>query len=324
MCSARRQFAALLFLLSVVVAGYGQSAEPVETIRVDADLVDLKVSVVSLNAKSPATTLGQNDFRILENGQPQDISFFAAADTPFDLVLLLDLSGSSHDKLKLIRKSAKRFVEQTRSSDRVSVVAFSNTAQLVSPLTEDRKRLKKAIDDMREPEGGTRFWDALRYVLAILNASENSARRSAVVVMTDGVDNALPDVFGEGSQIPFDRLLQIVRVSHALVFPIYLDTEDQEYKRHRTPRSAFAIARQQLAQLAGASGTNLYRADRLEDLDNVYQQVIGDLGRVYSIGYRPSQALRDGKWRVVSVQIPTHNDLSARTKQGYYAPAQPD
>jgi hypothetical protein len=142
--------------------------------------------------------------------------------------------------------------------------------------------------------------------------------------MTDGVDNALPDVFGDGSEIPFDRLLQIVRASHALVFPIYLDTEEQEYKRHRTPRSAFAIAREQLGQLAGASGTNLYRADRLEDLDNVYQQVIGDLGRVYSIGYRPAQTVRDGKWRVVSVQIPTHNDLSARTKQGYYAPAQPD
>jgi VWFA-related protein len=324
MCSARKELAALVFLLCIAVAGYGQSAEPIETIRVDADLVDLRVSVVSLNAKSPATALQQNDFRVLENGEPQDISFFAAADTPFDLVLLLDLSGSSRDKLKLIRKSAKRFIEQTRTSDRVSVVAFSNLAQLVCPMTDDRKRLKKAIDDMQEPEGGTRFWDSLRYVLAILNASENSARRSAVVVMTDGVDNALPEVYGEGSQTPFERLLQIVRTSNALVFPIYLDTEQQEFKRHRTPHSAFASAREQLGQLAAASGTRLYRANRLQDLDNVYEQVIGDLGRIYSIGYRPSQTARDGRWRAVSVQIATRNDVAARTKQGYYAPAQPD
>jgi Ca-activated chloride channel family protein len=324
MWSARKELAALLFLLCVVVADYGQSTEPVETIRVDADLVDLRVRVVSLNAKSPAAMLQRNDFRVLENGEPQDISFFAAADTPFDLVLLLDLSGSSRDKLKLIRKSAKRFVEQTRSSDRVSVVAFSDRALLVCPMTDDRKRLKKAIDDMEEPNGGTRFWDSLHYVLAILNAAENSARRSAVVVMTDGVDNALPEVYGDGSRTPFERLLQIVRVSNALVFPIYVDTEMQEYKRHRTPHSAFATAREQLGQLASASGTTLYTARRLQDLDDVYQQVIGDLGRIYSIGYRPTQTVRDGKWRVVSVQIPTHNDVAARTKEGYYAPVQPD
>ncbi len=324
MCLARRQLAALIFSLCVAWAGYGQSTEPVETIRVDADLVDLKVSVVSLDPRNPATALQQNDFRVLENGQPQDISFFAAADTPFDLVLLLDLSGSSHDKLKLIRRSAKRFVEETRPSDRVSVVSFSNIAQLVCPMTGDRKRLKKAIDDMEAPGGGTIFWDSLRHVLAILNASQNSARRSAVVVMTDGVDNALPEVYGEGSQTSFERLLQIVRASDALVFPIYVDTEEAEYKKHRTPRSAFAIARQQLAELAVASGTRLYRADKLQDLKNVYRQVIGDLGRIYSIGYRPTQTARDGTWRVVSVQIPSRGDVSARTKGGYYSRPRPD
>jgi VWFA-related protein len=319
MPGATRQFAALLFLLGLAVSVYGQSGEPMETVRVDADLVDLKVSVVSLDPKNPATSLQQNDFRVLEDGRPQDISFFATADTPFDLVLLLDLSGSSHDKLKLIRKSAKRFVDETRLSDRVSIVAFSNESELVCPMTQDRKLLTKSIDDIQEPKGGTRFWDSLRYVLAILNASRNSMRRSAVVVMTDGVDNALPDVFGEGSLIGFDRLLGLVRESDALVFPIYINTEEEEYKRHRTPRSAFAIAREQLGRLAVVSGTRLYRANKLQDLDDVYRQVINDLGRIYSIGYRPSQNLRDGKWRAVSVEVPTRQDVAARTKQGYYS-----
>lgn len=321
---ATRQLAALLFLLGLAVCAYGQSGELVETVRIDADLVDLKVSVVSLNPRSPATSLQQNDFRVLEDGQPQDISFFAAADTPFDLVLLLDLSGSSRDKLSLIQKSAKRFVEETRPSDRVSVVAFSNVAALVCPMTQDRKQLKKSIDNMQEPEGGTRFWDSLRYVLAILNASRDSPRRSAVVVMTDGVDNALPDVFGEGSLIGFDQLVELVKGSDALVFPIYISTEEQEYKRHRTPRSAFAIAREQLGRLAVVSGTRLYRANKLQDLDDVYRQVINDLGRIYSIGYRPSQKLRDGKWRSVSVEVPTRQDVAARTKQGYYSPTFPN
>jgi len=313
-------------VLSLFLAGacFGQSSEPIETLRIESDLVDLKVSVVSLNPRNPSAELQQKDFLVLEDGQPQDISFFAAADTPFDLVLLLDLSSSSKDKLKLIRKSAARFVEATRPTDRVSIVSFSNEAQLVCALTQDREVLKKSIDHIEEPQGGTRFWDSLRYVLAILNASANSLRRSAVVVMTDGVDNALPEVFGDGSQTSFDKLLQIVRDSDALVFPIYLDTEDEEYKRHRTPRSAFSIAREQLGLLAVASGTRLYRAAKLKDMEDVYQQVIGDVGRIYSIGYRPSNGLRDGKWRSVSVQIHDRQDVIARTKPGYYSRALPN
>jgi Ca-activated chloride channel family protein len=312
------RFLNLLLALALPVVCWAQTPEPIETIRVDAELVDLKVSVVSLNPQNASTQLQQSDFLVLEDGKPQEISFFAAADTPFDLVLLLDLSGSTNDKLKLIRKSAKRFVEATRPIDRVAVVSFTDVARVVCPLTQDRRLLKNSIDDMEQPLGGTRFWDSLRYVLAILNASGNSLRRSAVVTMTDGVDNALPDVFGPGSQTSFDELLQLVRTSETIVFPIYLDTEDEEYKRHRTPRNAFVLSREQLGQLAQACGSRLYRANKLKDLDDVYKQVIGDLGRIYSIGYRPSNTSRDGRWRSVSVQISDRQDVVARTKQGYY------
>jgi VWFA-related protein len=316
--SRNKVLAVALFLL-LPAACLGQTPEPVETIRVESDLVDLKVSVLSLNPQNPSPELQQRDFLVLEDGKPQDISFFAAADTPFDLVLLLDLSGSTNNKLKLIRKSAKRFVDATRPMDRVSVVTFTDTPLIVCPLTQDRHLLKDSIDDIDKPRGGTRFWDSLRYVLAILNASSNSLRRSAVVVMTDGVDNALPDVFGPGSETSFDELLQIVRTSETIVFPIYLDTEEEELKRHKTPRSTFALAREQLGQLAEACGSRLYRADKLQDLDVVYKQVIGDLGRIYSIGYRPSNTSRDGKWRSVSVQIQERQDVTARTRQGYYS-----
>ena len=197
-------------------------------------------------------------------------------------------------------------------------------AQVICPLTHDRRLLKESIGDIEDPVGGTKFWDSLRYLLAILNASKHSLRRTAVVVMTDGVDNALPDVLGPGSQTSFEELLRIVRAEETMVFPIYLDTEKQELRRHSTSRIAYAIARDQLAQLAEASGSRLYRANELKDLDDVYKQVIGDLGRIYSIGYRPSNTSRDGKWRSVSVQIQDRRDVMARTKQGYYSRSLPN
>jgi VWFA-related protein len=310
--------ALLLLLLTFSPPNFPQSSQP-ETIRIESDLVDLKVGVTSLDPQHASPELQQKDFVVFEDGQKQEITFFAAADAPFDLVLLLDLSGSTSNKLKLIRKSAKRFVDSTRPIDRVSIVTFTDVAQIVCPLTTDRVLLKKSIDDIEKPMGGTKFWDALYYVLAIFRASGNNLRRRAVVVMTDGVDNALPDVFGEGSRTSFDDLLKFVSTSETIVFPIYLDTEKEEVHRHPGSRLAYAIALNQLAQLAAACGTNAYRASKLEDLDDVYRQVIGDLSRVYSIGYRPSNNLRNGKWRSVSVKIADRRDVVARTKQGYYA-----
>jgi VWFA-related protein len=311
----------MLFVLACALNCPAQTGEALETIRVDSDLVDLQVSIINHDKLKPVVALQQEDFRVFENGEQQDVSFFATANSPFDLVLLLDLSGSIADKMKLVRKSAKRFVEAARPMDRIAIVTFTDQLEIVSPLTTDRKELSKAIDAIEPPMGGTKFWDALRYVMDATLRRGESSRRGAVVVMTDGVDNALPDVFGEGSQTTFEELLTIVKQSSAIVFPIYLDTEPEEVKRHRTPRGAFALARSQLAQIAEASGTELYRANKLNDLEDVYEQVIRDLSTVYSIGYKPKNNAHDGKWHDVAVQLVNHPELSARTKSGYYARA---
>src|SRR6185295_13935132 len=77
----RTSILGLLFLVLIPAAALCQSPDQVETIRVDSDLVDLKVSVVSLNSQNPSVELQQKDFLVLEDGTPQDIAFFAAANT---------------------------------------------------------------------------------------------------------------------------------------------------------------------------------------------------------------------------------------------------
>ena len=304
--------------LSVFVCDV-RGQDTLETIRIDSDLVDLKVSVLGLTPNMSAPLLEQKDFRILEDGVPQEISFFAAADAPFDLVLLLDLSGSNQKNLKMIRNSAKRFVDAARDVDRIALVTFTDQPALYSSFTLDRKKLKKAIDDMDEAIGGTNFWDSLDYVLRDLIGNGGGLRRSAVVVMTDGIDNALPDVPGPGSRTPFEKLVESIRLSESIIFPIYLDTEEENVKRFHVPRAAYAQARDQLGQLASLCGTTLYRAAKLKDLDAVYAQVVRDLSTVYSIGYRPSNKSLDGKWRSVEVQLNNRPALFARTKRGYHA-----
>lgn len=315
---SRRFFPVACLVVVALFLGLARGQDPIETIRIDSDLVDLKVSVLARAADAQAPLLEQKDFVVLEDGAPQEITFFAAADTPFDLVLLLDLSGSNSRKLKMIRNSAKRFVEATRPADRIAVVSFTEQPALYSSFTLDRAKLKRNIDEIDLADGGTKFWDSLDWVIKVL-VPQGSSRRSAVVVMTDGVDNALPDVYGAGSRTEFGKLLEDIRNSETIVFPIYLDTEEENVKEHHVPRAAYALAREQLAQIATACGTPMYRAAKLNDLEKVYAQVVRDLSTVYSIGYRPSNKTLDGKWRSVEVQLVQRPDLFARTKRGYFA-----
>ena len=305
----------MLFFFSSVAL----SQDPVETIRIDSDLVDLKVSVLGFPPNNPPPSLEPRDFLVLEDGVPQEITFFAAADTPFDLVLLLDLSGSNSKNLKMIRNSAKRFVDAARDVDRIALVTFTDQPALYSTFSLDRKKLKKTIDEIDEAVGGTAFWDSMDWVLRDLIPHGSGLRRSAIVVMTDGVDNALPGINGPGSRLPFEALLEQIRASETIVFPIYLDTEEENVKRFHEPREAHALAREQLGQIANVCGTPMYKAARLSDLDAVYAQVVRDLSTVYSIGYSPTNKALDGKWRSLEVMLTKRSDLFARTKRGYYA-----
>ncbi len=317
-----KRFAVLLvifFFLSL-----NSNAQPVnenEAVRVDSGLVDLNVSVFSKNSKLQISSLQKNDFIIFENGNAEVITFFAEAETPFDLILLLDLSGSTQEKLKLIRKSSKKFIEAARPSDRIAIAAFTSVLKLITPFTDDRKLLKESIDRIEKPLGGTNFWDSLKLTLEHISDKEIKSRRRAIVVMTDGVDNALPGVRGDGSVTTFEGLLETIKRTDSIVVPVYLDTEKELLKKApylATPES-YAIAREQLEQIAEESGSIVYKASKVEDLEGVYKQVIRDLGTVYSIGYQPTNNNRDGSWRELKVNLFNKPDLKVRTRRGYYA-----
>jgi len=290
--------------------------DDVDVVRVDTNLVSLNVSVYGTKLRQEVTRLEQKDFTIAEDGKPQEISFFATTDVPFDLVLLLDLSGSTAEKRDLIRKSTTRFIEAARPSDRIAIVAFADAPWVVCPLTADRNKLLAGANQI-EGGGGSHVWDALAFTLDNIFDLATSPRRRAVVFMTDGVDNALGGA--EGSTITFADLLESVRKHDALVVPIYLDTEDRNSYFGDSGRRTYANARNTLAMLAFESGGLYYSARKVEDLNGVYEQVIEDLSKVYSIGYRSTNEKRDGSWRAVNIGIAGHADLKTRARPGYYA-----
>jgi VWFA-related protein len=294
------------------------AADGIEVLRIETNLVSLNVSVYNNKLNSNVSNLEQKDFSVFENGREETVSFFAATTVPFDLVLLIDLSGSTAGKRDLIRKSTKRFIEAARPMDRLSIVIFSTDVEVIAPLTSDRAQLLASIEKIDATEGTSNVWYALDYCMKEVVGTKSTERRKAIVIMSDGVDNALGFVPGGGPLLSFAEVLEKVRHSDAMIIPIYLDTE-RDRKAFGFLRNMYESARRTLALLADESGGLYYSARKIEDLEGVYAQVINDLGKVYSLGYKPSRENHDGSWRTVKIKLASHPELIPRTRPGYYA-----
>ncbi|HYP50173.1 MAG TPA: VWA domain-containing protein, partial [Pyrinomonadaceae bacterium] len=287
-------------------------------LRVETNLVNLNVTVMPEKPGAILPSLNKDDFTVVENGREQAIDWFAATQVPFDITLLVDISGSTSNKIKLIRKTTRNFIKAVRPADRISIVVFDEEITVIAPLTQDRKALLDSVDKIKS-RGGSKIWDALAFALnqnaAAPNLNQqNRDRRSAIVFMTDGEDNTFVESY-EPSNILFTDLLEKVRHSPALIVPIHLDTR----KSYGMTEKLYAGTRRALNLLADESGGLFYEAEDIDDLEGIYPQIVNDLSKVYSIGYSPSNAERDGGWRTVKVNIKKYPNLAIRTRKGYYA-----
>ena len=288
-----------------------------DAIVLTSSLVSMNVSVTDRAGKILAG-LKKEDFKIAENGEEQQVEFFAPSTAPFNLVLLLDLSGSITDKIEVVKSAALHFLDSVGPDDKVAVVAFTREPTVISNLTNNRDLLRKRIKAIKKPEGGTAFYEAVWFTLVdTLRGTEG--QRNAIVIMSDGVDNSLERFNPAHSRVSFDQMARKLRGSDCIVFPIYLDTEYEEvFERGNSSSESYAIARDQLAMIADVTGGRLFQAQHPEDLAGVYNQVAEALRTVYSVGYYPTNGQRDGSFRRVSIGVDQANSV-VRARKGYYA-----
>ncbi len=207
----------------------GDEVDEGDVVRVDTQLVSVP-AVVTDSSGRPLSGLRPENFRLIEDGQVQTITNFGTAETPFEIALLLDTSGSTRDDVALIRSAANNFIEALRPGDRVGVIAFNTantvsaesvaTVEVLTQLTSDRDALRSAIDNLGA-SNGTPYYDALERVAdAIFREPPRDEMRGrrAVVALTDGVDSASHSDFASAK-------LKLARAGIACYF-IQVNTED--------------------------------------------------------------------------------------------------
>jgi Ca-activated chloride channel family protein len=289
-----------------------------DVIKLEARLVNLNVKVTDAAGKTlPA--LRKEDFVVFEDDVRQEVSYFEPVTAPLNMVLLLDLSGSTERKIKVMKKAAQKFIDSLKSTDRIAVAGFTRRFFIISNFTTDHNLLKDRIDDIKNRHSGTAYYDAMWATLDLLD--EANTTRKAIVVLTDGVDNSLdhPESSEFDPKHGFDELLERTIEADATIYPIYLDTEYETIgSGGRSGHDAYVTARKQLQALADQTGAMMFKAERAEDLEGVYQQVAAELHSLYSMAYMPKTVRRDGKWRKITIGVELPG-AKVRTKRGYFA-----
>jgi VWFA-related protein len=261
-------------------------------------LLRFNASVTDRNGRA-ISGMRESDFTVWENGVERRVTNVSPANEPFNLVLLLDVSGSVEERMDFIRKAARDFLRTASPQDRISIISFRDDVQVISDFSTDRQMLSRKLDEI-DAGGGTALYDALGYVLSE-PVKRLRGERTAIVVMSDGDDNK--------SFLPFPAILEALSESGALVYPLYVPsglipegsvpkpeiTIDPLRTRYLTLTTR---AEEEGRKLAAASGGVYYPIHRLEDLPKAYDDVVAQLRSAYTITYASNSASASPRVRV--------------------------
>ena len=294
-----------------------QSAQ--NPIRVQVNLVNVLFTVSDKKGRN-VPDLGKDDFRVLENGQPQTISFFSKeTDLPLRIGVLIDTSNSVSERLHFEEEAAIDFLSQAirPGKDMAFVVGFDVEPQLVQDYTDDVEKLSNAIRGLAAG-GTTSLYDALYYACQqkMLNLADSSATggsylRRVLIVVSDGKDT--------NSGHSRDEALEMAERSEAIIYAISTNNSGTNTGGSTEP-NGFSSGDKILKYLAGETGGRTFYPFEASDLESNFRQIAAELRSQYSLAYTPTNNKRDGTFRKIAIEA-SEKGLRVRAKAGYFAPS---
>ena len=328
-----------LFVVAAMLAGgiavsTPQGSPPQEdsefSLKVNVDLVVLNLTVVDENGRT-VTDLRQDDFSLYENDTLQTITEFLPTEAPFNLALVLDTSSSVQKSLHLIKKAGIEFAQQLRSNDRIGIEVFNSSVTQLQGFTSDRKQLTRTLDRLSVSTfGGSKVYDAIAQ--AVYRLRELSTGRSAIVILSDAMENA--------SRIKFEGLRLLLAQSDAVLYPVTVLNKQREqdnlaaYIQGRPESDPYiANARASLAflseiyriqtdrllTLAKDTGGKVFLVSNLSDLAGEYAKIAQQLRNTYTVAYYPTNSRRDGTIRPVRIEL-KNSKYQVRGRSSYFVP----
>lgn len=290
-------------------------------IKVEVNLVNILCTVTDKDNRF-VTGLQKEDFKVFEDGTPQEISNFSReTNLPLAIALLIDTSESVMPKLKFEQQVAINFLHSVlRHEDKALLVEFDSGVTLLQDFTNDVNKLAREIRALRAG-GGTSLYDAVYLVSEQKLLAEKG--RKTIILITDGSDTT--------SRTSFEEALEMAQRAEVTVFAISTNKILERFAA--AGPASFALLSQSgrfiqikakdgdkaLQKLAEETGGRVFYPQKTSELDLAFKQINEELRSQYYLGYFSSNQRRDGAYRTITVKV-AGKDLRVRHRRGYYAP----
>jgi Ca-activated chloride channel family protein len=254
-----------------------------------------------------ALDLGEDDFRIADNGKQQQIVTFGKGELPLTAVLLLDTSESMQgERLEGVRRGATAFLQGMKKLDEAAVLMFSDRLLKITPFSEDKAVIARALANT-QAAGGTAVNDYLYMSLKLL---EPRLGRRVVILLSDGSD--------VHSVVPMSDVLWKTHTGQAMIYWIQLEGGE----KHHSYASAWRNSKENdkeydsLAKAVVESGGRIQRIDKVAEIEGAFRSILQELREQYVIGYYPSDIRKDGRWHDIRVNV-DQSGVRVRARDGY-------
>jgi Ca-activated chloride channel homolog len=294
-----RAFLPLVLLLCVPL---GAAQDP-PVFKSRSDIVQVHVNVFDGDSDA-VTGLTRENFLVFEDGRNQDITFFSSEDVPVAVGLIIDNSSSMIAKGELVTAGGMAFAESSHPEDQLFIIKLNEHVRHAlpptQPFTPSRPLLRATLAGLRAG-GKTALYDAV--IEGLDHVEKATHQKHVIIVLSDGEDNASRHTREE----MFDRAAR----SDSIIYTVA--TND--------PRVGGSGSPGVLRKLAEIGGGFAYFPRSREQMVTVLMEMAEDIRRGYSVGYVPTNTVRDGRFRKIKVMVRSNGkSLTARYRDGYTAP----
>lgn len=277
-------------------------------LRIESKLVAVPVSVTDAGGE-PVKGLKPEDFKLFEEGSPQQlVALGDPGQTPVELALVFDVSGSVYERFKFQQDAAARFLKQVlKPKDSASIFSIGMTWYLAQARTTSFEQATKGLMSIVPTKEGTAFFDTVAESAKYLGKMAEPGTRHVIIVISDGEDNK-----SDSYRLP--GALQELQRSDCLFYSI--NPSGPSIRLNRVSMRG----QDGMDSLAKQTGGAAFLPDKFEDLDLVFKQIATELQAQYLLGYYSTDDRTDGGFRKIAVNVPARPELRVRARQGYYAP----
>ena len=269
------------------------------SLRVDVPQVNVDVGVILEKTHQFVPNLQEANFRVFEDGKPQQITHFARIQAPITAVLLAEFAATNYSFIYDMRNATYAFAQQLRPDDYVAVMTYDMHTQILTDFTQNKQIIGQALNSLTIPTWReTNLFDALYETLDRLTRIDG---RKYVVLISSGRDTF--------SKITLDKILQKIKATpNVTIFSI---GTGQFARVMAEGRGGFGGSREidylqadnQMKTFASMTGGEAFFPRFVGEMPDIFHEINNSIRNQYALTYRPTNTKQDGTYRKIQVEL---------------------